>query len=150
MTLRILYVGIRNSLPDVDPASITTLKAGMVVAQNSSGNIVPCDGATMEPLGLLINDAAGNAYESSSAVGSGKAPYVCGNGVYEVDADGYNAAEVGGAFVVGAKLFAGTGATEGLLTCTDPVGGAGVGTYVGVITKAPTTDDPFMQLQMYL
>lgn len=36
----------------------------------------------VKPIGIFINDAAGNAYENLPAVASGRGPYVCGKGTY--------------------------------------------------------------------
>lgn len=36
----------------------------------------------IRPLGVLINNAAGNAFENQPAVASGRIPYVCGQGTY--------------------------------------------------------------------
>lgn len=34
----------------------------------------------MRPLGIFLNDAAGNAYENTPGTASGRGPYVCGSG----------------------------------------------------------------------
>lgn len=39
-------------------------------------------GGSVTPLGLFINDAAGNAYENTPAPASGQAPYLSGQGTY--------------------------------------------------------------------
>lgn len=143
MTLKILYVGHRNSIQDVNPNSITSILGGTVLAQNSSGLLVPCDGASAQPLGLAINPATGNPFESSSAIGSGKAPYVMGMGVVEIDADGYVASEVG-SLTWGDKLYAGTSGNVGKLTRTNP----GSATVVGIVTRPPTTSEPFMRVAL--
>lgn len=41
----------------------------------------PTDFSTgMRPLGIFLNDAAGNAYENTPGPASGRGPYVCGSG----------------------------------------------------------------------
>jgi len=144
MTLKILYVGHRNSIQDVNPNSITSILGGTVLAVNGSGLLVPCDGNTQMPVGLAINPATGNPFESSSAIGSGKAPYVMGMGVVEIDADGYVASEVG-SLTWGDKLYAGTSGNVGKLTRSTP---GGVAQVVGVVTRPPTTTEPFMQVAL--
>lgn len=108
--LRILYVGHRNSMsatlttdgftqtnPPVVAANKSTtlsatpkygiLSASVAFARPDAGNgfvggplaAKPADGM-LRPLGLFINDAAGNAFENTPAVSSGQAPYVCSQG----------------------------------------------------------------------
>jgi len=145
MTLKILYVGHRNSLQDVKPSAIASILGGSVLAQDASGLLELCDGDTQEPLGLAINPAAGNPFESSSAVGSGKAPYVMGMGVVEVDADGYDAAIVG-VVTFGDPLYCGSvgSGTRGLLQTP----AESVDTVVGICTRPPTVSNPFMELAL--
>ena len=42
---------------------------------NTAGYVAGC-----RPLGILINDAIGNAFENTPGVASGKGPYLCGSG----------------------------------------------------------------------
>ena len=122
--------------------------AGMVLAVGSvSGTIVMCN-QTYEPVGVAENNAVGYPYESSSGVGSGKVPYLCGSGscfatdLYETGraSDG---ADITASYTPGALLYS---STNGLLTnASDTVKGT---VAVGVVLTAPSSSDPFMVVQM--
>ena len=92
--LKILYLGIRNSIEELESAAFTKvnnsgnaqlaanttthnvnklgLLAGSVVASKGNGVIGAGAADNDAVLGLMVNDASGNAYESSSAAASGK------------------------------------------------------------------------------
>jgi len=109
--LRIMHLGIRNNIGELsadgftqtNPSVVTTsasttlsgitklgiLGGSVCVTRPDAGNgqiggppAVPT--TTNKPLGLFINDAAGNPFENSPAAASGKAPYVSGQGSYGV------------------------------------------------------------------
>lgn len=132
------------------------------------------DGALEQPLGVFINDAAGNAFESTSAAGSGRGVYLMGLGVYAVDVYETNRRDSTGVhtattmtYVAGDRLF--MDCQSGLLTKRYPstqaagydftgftafrtgVGNGGSAienavhpTVLGIVTKAPTAQNPFM------
>jgi len=82
---------------------------------------------TLRPLGIFLNDAAGNAYENTPGPASGRGPYVCGSGscigltIYETQIQlGAHAGEVIGnagssttAYTAGDLLYA---SVNGLIT----------------------------------
>lgn len=108
--LRILYVGHRNSFSatlttdgftQLNPSKVATdvsatlpeapkrgvLGGSVCFSRPDAGNgMVGGPPATallgVRPLGIFINDAAGNAYENSPAAASGQCPYVSGQGTY--------------------------------------------------------------------
>lgn len=110
--LRILYVGHRNSLSatlttdgftQTNPPIVTANKSAQLSATPKYGILggsvcltrpdagngmvggpiaaAPGTGAC-KPLGLFVNDAAGNAYENSPTVASGQATYVSSQGTF--------------------------------------------------------------------
>jgi len=50
-----------------------------------TGGAAVAEAGAVKPLGLFINDSVGNAYENTPGVASGKGPYMCSGGTYEVD-----------------------------------------------------------------
>lgn len=110
--LRILYVGVRNSFAatlatdgftQTNPPVVTAagtisaalapvpkrgiLSGSVCFSRPDAGNGYvggPAAGAHVRPLGLFINDAAGNAYENTPAAASGQAPYTSAQGTYGV------------------------------------------------------------------
>lgn len=72
------------------------------------------------PIGMFINDAAGSPFENTPAVGSGKSPFVSGNGsVVEVDIfeTANSTAALSVPYIAGALLYGsdnGLATTEGL------------------------------------
>lgn len=118
--LRILYSVIKNTIPVLaadgftqsNPPVVSTASAVSTVlpasnrkngilggsvaftrpdqGQNIVGGPIASPTTGMRPVGIFVNDAAGNANENSPAVASGKATYLCGGGVvglklYETD-----------------------------------------------------------------
>jgi len=110
--LRILYVGVRNSIGVISNDSFTqtnppTLAAGtstssgfdssvlgvmsgsVAFARPDAGsnfiggpNTAAASAALQQPLGVFLNNAAGLAYTNTPAVASGKNPYVSSQGSY--------------------------------------------------------------------
>lgn len=139
--------------------STTTNKgilAGSVVAVAGDGLIGPCagDSSTVadKAVGVAVNDAVGNPFESSSAVGSGKVVYCHGNGtVFSTDI--YETKRTDGsiaiAYTAGDFLYA---SRHGLLTNTQGMDSTPVlnfGTVIGICLNAPgTSNNNYMTVQM--
>ena len=171
--LKILYVGTRNTIEALESAAFTKvnnagnaqllanattalvkklgLLAGSVVAVKGNGVIgaAGAAAATDNVVGILVNDAAGNAYESSSSAASGKGVYVCNMGVYESSI--YETADVAGGSIVanyhpGDKLYS---SANGLLTVVEGLAaGANSGTVIGIVMKAPSASDPMLRFNL--
>ena len=174
--LKILYVGTRNTIEALESAAFTKvnhdpaipqlaantttalvkklgLLAGSVVAVKGSGVIGAAGAAGVNDnvVGLMVNDAAGNAYESSSAAASGKGVYVCNMGVYEASI--YETANVAGvsimgSYVVGAKLYS---SANGLLTTAAGLAGGSApagSTVIGIVMKVPSATDLALRFNM--
>ena len=132
--------------------------AGSVVAVGTtSGTIVAGIGAsgdTNTPVGIAENNAVGYPYESSSGVGSGKCPYLCGSGsVFATDL--YETADTAGAdttanYTAGCSLYCSPNGllTNGKLANGSPDSTGKGSTVIGVCLTAPSTSDPFMVVQM--
>lgn len=118
-----------GSLPfGVLGGTVAALKAG------ASYVVVPADG-TNEPVGLFVNNAQGNPFDNAPAVASNK--IAIAQKMASVEVDIYADVE----FAIGDKLYADA---NGYLT---NVKGANE-TVIGVVTKLPTTSDPFLGLEM--
>jgi hypothetical protein len=167
--LRILYLGIRNSIEELNDAAFTKsnrvgnaqlvanttmadvqklgVLAGSVAAVKGSGVIGAGSGPTDAIVGLFVNDAAGNAYESTSAASSGKGVYVCGMGTYEVGV--YETHNVAGdaalTYAAGNLLYC---SQNGLLTVAGGLSSTTGAVVVGVVTKAPTASDPVLRCNL--
>lgn len=152
-------------LTAIDPPK--GILAGSVVAVTASNEIGPCvsplsDSTTAydQAVGIAVNNALGNPFESSSALGSGKVVYMHGTGtVFQTDI--YETKQYDGTtditYAYGDKLFA---SRNGLLCnatglqhsadvdVTPTVAGLGNITVVGILLKEPTSTDPFMTVQM--
>lgn len=109
---------------------------GTVAALKDGANytVVPANG-TNRPIGLFVNNAAGNPFDNSPAVASNK--IAIAQKMASVEVDIY--ADV--TFKIGDKLYADE---NGYLT---NVAGSDT-TVIGVVTKLPTTADPFLGLEM--
>jgi len=109
---------------------------GTVAALKDGANytVVPADGSN-KPIGLFVNNAAGNPFDNAPAVASNK--IAIAQKMASVEVDIY--ADV--TFKIGDKLYADE---NGYLT---NVKGAD-DTVIGVVTKLPTTADPFLGLEM--
>ena len=136
--------------------------AGSIVAVAGDGQIGPCTGgdntaAFDMAVGIAVNNALGNPYESSSAVASNKVVYAHGTGtvirtdLYEIVAWG------GGAitpYAAGDKMYA---SRNGLLingtslTATDAstgIAALGYATCVGILLQKPSATDLYMTVQL--
>jgi hypothetical protein len=131
--------------------------AGSVVAVAGDGQIGACAGDTTnydKAVGVMVNDAVGNSYESSSAVASERVVYCHGTGtvfrtdIYETKATDGTAAVT---YTAGDRLVT---SQNGLLTNSSGIDQTsligGVVTIVGVCLKAPSSTDPYMTVQMSL
>ena len=161
MALRIQYVGHRNSLFSLEEAAFTqdnlpsgrtndTLSAslpkgvlGGSVAGLKGDLLVGACARDERPLGLFINNAAGNPFENTPAVASEKGPFVhclgaCQVDVYETHADDGAGAPLAD-YAAGDLLYS---SANGLLTKEEGVDQIAV----GVVVKAPTASDPWLGL----
>ena len=112
-----------GSLPfGVLGGTVAALKAG------ASYTVVPADG-THQPVGLFVNNAAGNPFDNAPAVASNKIAIACKQASVEVDI--YADVE----FAIGDKLYADE---NGYLT---NVKGAN-DTVIGVVSKLTTVGFP--------
>jgi len=120
-------------------------------------------GLSCLPLGLVINDAVGNAFENTPGVASGKGPYTSGLGTMVVDlyeTQGITAAPgtmsngvavtTGSTipYTIGLLLYA---SVNGYLTplaadSYEVVSGHATATVIGVVTEAPTSISAQMKL----
>ena len=107
---------------DVELAYIQGLKAGRLVTVDASGYAQLADGAAGEPVGWLLNDAAGAFFENKPAIASEKVASTFGNAVLTTDQ-----IDTALTFAPGDLLWAGTGAKVGLVTNVDPGGSRAVG-----------------------
>lgn len=109
---------------------------GTVAALKSGASyvVVPANG-TNEPIGIFVNNAQGNPFDNAPAVASNK--IAIAQKMASVEVDIYADVE----FAIGDKLYADA---NGYLT---NVKGANE-TVIGVVTKLPTTSDPFLGLEM--
>ena len=128
--------------------------AGSVVGVAGDGLIGPCAGdssaVTDKAVGIAVNDALGNAYESSSAVASERVVYLHGTGsvfdtdIYETKAtDGTaNVTYTAGDFVYASQ--------NGLLTNVSGMDNTNLtySTLIGIVLKAPSSSDAYMRVQM--
>jgi hypothetical protein len=134
--------------------------AGSVVATAGEGTIGPAitDGTNFDKVvGIAVNDAVGNPYESSSAVASQKIVYMHGTGtVFKTDI--YETYQANGTtalvYAYGDLLYA---SQNGLLTKREGLLPAGSGplvvpvkmTCVGIVLTAPSADNSYyMTVQM--
>jgi hypothetical protein len=128
--------------------------AGSVVAAVGEQVIGPCAGDSTvvfdKAVGIAVNDAVGNPYESSSAVSSNKVVYAHGTGTV-ISTDIYEYVQTNGStpvtYTYGDKLYA---SQNGLLTNDSGLANAVGATYtlVAILLKKPTATDPFMTIQM--
>jgi len=163
MSLEFEYYGQNDgtTAPDValtgDPATDqATLKAagyygGKIMALITSATagrgvvVTPCNGATQQPYGTLIN-GAGNYAESIGPSGSRKTPVVRAFPKFKLSNEGINnlvyETTPTTAYTVGGLLYSGDGTTAALGTWTsDKVSGAVV---AGICTHIPTATEPWL------
>lgn len=189
--LRILYIGHRNTLGFLDANGFTKVNFTAGTTLNSTlssatpkgvlgGSVVVVKGTDLignptpaaspdvaeTPLGLFINDAAGYAFQSTSAAASGRAPYVDSMGTYEVryyetntrDAYGVHTATLI-TYAAGDKLYCDS--RSGLLTnvapddlssypptVTNGIIAASNNQPVAILTRTPTAADISMRLAL--
>ena len=118
-----------GSLPfGVLGGTVAALKA------DASYTVVPADG-TNEPVGLFVNNAIGNPFDNAPAVASNKIAIACKQPSVEVDI--YADVE----FAIGDKLYSDE---NGYLTNVKGTND----TVIGVVSKLPTVQDPFLGLEM--
>ena len=167
--MKIQYLGgVKNSLDDLEDAAFaqtnlvmaddaaqaaanTTLVgqsngllAGSLVAVHGSRIIGYCDGEDERPLGILINDVAGNANENTPSVASGKGPYLHAGAEVEVDVyETHTAAAAPQTYAFSDLLYC---SRHGLLTKEVST----EGTVVGIVKKVPTAADPFLGFQLLI
>jgi hypothetical protein len=129
--------------------------AGSVVAVAGNLSIGPCAGDSSTTfdmaVGIAVNNAVGNPYESSSAVASGKAVYAHGTGTV-FNTDIYETKATDGtanlSYTAGDKLYA---SRNGLLTKITGLDNTNLtySTLIGICLKAPTPgSDPYMAVQL--
>ena len=111
---------------------------GMIATYSGSYEVDVCDGTT-EPVGFFINDAAGNPFENTPAVASGKSPFTTSQGSYEVDIyetrDEADTSDL--TYAVNDRLYC---SKNGLLSNDNSTSTV----VVGVVAKVPTATDPFL------
>lgn len=172
MALELLYAGTRNSVLALDADAFSRVNyltskanltariaataplgvlAGSVACLKGEGlagaPVYPLAATGPEPVGLFLNNAAGNPYENTPAVSSGKVTVVMGMATVKTDLyetkDTANAALT---YAVGDKLYC---SDFGLLTKEAPTAGNKFNAReVGVVWQAPTGSDPFMIVQL--
>jgi hypothetical protein len=126
--------------------------AGSVVAVVGSNQIGPCAGDSSTAfdmaVGIAINPAVGNPYESASAVGSGRVVYAHGTGTV-IRTDIYEAVARDGstplAYTAGDKLYA---SQNGLLTKTIDSSAVAYATLIGIALNTPSATDRYLQVQL--
>jgi hypothetical protein len=126
--------------------------AGSVVAVAGDGLIGPCTDSTAsadKAVGIAVNNALGNPYESSSAVASNKVVYAHGTGTV-IRADIYEIVDPWGVDVpynAGDLMYS---SRNGLLTNADGIDGTGTAnlTTIGILLVAPSGTDPYMAVQL--
>lgn len=113
--------------------------------------------ARIQPLGILINDAIGNAFENTPGPASGRAPYICGNGscvgvsIYETKVQLGGGAGTAITFLPGDKLYA---SVNGLLTNVladsyeNNVAGAPAPVVVGIVKVGVTPTQTLLVLDL--
>ena len=80
--LGVLSGSVAMSRPDQGSNVIGGPGDSAVETALSAADAVGQGGLTGQPLGLFINDAAGNSFENTPGAASGKGPYVSGQGTY--------------------------------------------------------------------
>lgn len=164
MSLKSKYYGQQDgtTVPDVtltgDPGTdqLTLTNAGYlggrVMASKTSATagrgpvIVPCDAATMIPVGFLLN-GPGEFAGSIGPSGSGKAPITRALGQFFVDSQAY-VANPTAAYTVGKYLYCGTGANAGLITADVPA--SGNTEPIAICTQVPTASNPWLGVESLL
>jgi len=158
MSLRILYPGDRNSLSTLATAAFTRQNyglsgmtssritedtpdgalGGMIATYSDNYEIDISDGSTAS-VGFFLNDAAGNPFENTPAVASGKVALMTTQGSCETDVyETRNEADSADlTYAVNDKLYC---SKNGLITKDSSTSTE----VVGVVAKAPSANDPFL------
>ena len=128
-----------NIAADVEISPVGVLGgsvAAIKVGDEKNYVVYPADGtAAYKAIGLFVNNALGNPFDNAPAVASNK--IAIAQKLASVEVDVYEDDE----FAIGDKLYA---SANGYLTKT-----AGADdTVIGIVTKVPTTADPFLGLEM--
>jgi hypothetical protein len=125
--------------------------AGSVVAVAGDGLIGPCTDMTSafdKAVGIAVNNALGNPYESSSAVASNKVVYAHGTGTV-IRTDLYEYVDMTGVtvqYTAGDKMYS---SQNGLLTnAAGNDGSVSNSTLVGILLQKPSATDPYMAVQL--
>lgn len=130
--------------------------AGSIVATAGEGIIGACAGdsttAFDKAVGIAVNNALGNPFESSSAVASNKVVYAHGTGTV-VRTDIYEVVLSDGSTPVtytnGDRLYS---SQNGLITNYADLDAStitnGYATLIGILLQKPTSTDPYMTVQM--
>jgi len=130
--------------------------AGSVVATAGEGVIGACAGDSTttfdKAVGIAINNAVGNPYESSSAVASNRVVYAHGTGTV-IRTDIYETYLSDGSTPVtyanGDKLYS---SQNGLLTNLADLDASTItnnyATMIGILLEKPTSADPYMTVQL--
>ena len=101
---------------------------------DASYTVVPADGSNT-PIGLFVNNANGNPFDNAPAVASNK--IAIAQNMASVEVDVYADVE----FAIGDKLYSDANGYLTNVKGTDE-------TVIGIVTKLPTTSDPFLGLEM--
>jgi hypothetical protein len=131
--------------------------AGSVVAVVGDGLIGPCAGDSTTTfdmaVGIAVNNALGNPYESSSAVASNKVVYAHGTGTV-IRTDVYEIVKSDGStpvvYTAGDKMFAsqnGLLINEAYMTDASSITNH-KSTLIGILLQKPTGTDPYMAVQL--
>lgn len=104
------------------------------IKEGAPYTVVPADG-TNRPVGLFVNNAAGNPFENAPAIAANK--IALAQKMASVEVDEYADVE----FKEGDKLYSDANA------CLTNVKGSD-DTVIGIVTKVPTTADPFLGVEL--
>jgi hypothetical protein len=129
--------------------------AGSVVAVAGNGLIGPAAGDSTSTfdkvVGIAVNNAVGNPFESSSAVASGKVVYAHGTGTV-LRTDIYETVETDGAipvaYTAGDKVYASQNGLMTNLSGLDSTNALPYATLIGIVLSAPTATDTYMTVQL--
>lgn len=117
-------------------AYVQSIKAGVVVNMDSDGFVQLCDGVADDPIGFVVNDAAGGAYENLPAMATRSVAVVpIGTGVVQSDQ-----ILAGLTIAPGDALFADTGA-DGQITNVAPTTPTSDRQLIGIAANAAVADD---------
>lgn len=150
--LQILHKGLQISLDldttdftgdveaDAALAYIQALDAGMIAAIDSDGYAQLADGAianSLEPMGFIINDAAGYFFENKPAIASKKIAVTLGNCVIITDK-----IDTALTFDEGEPVYCGTTGKLGLVTNVKPTNAR----MLGIAMSSASSAAPNLQI----